>query len=116
MAIPAERATTVRPVDQLRAVLSGMPGVEQSASRFGSRRNPAWSVAGREFAHLHSDCLLDLRLPRSVQSTLRADPKAHFRKSQSEWLELEFHTVEDVARLAELARLALTAAAEAPKD
>lgn len=103
-------------VDQLRAVLSGLPDVEQSISRFGSRRNPAWSVAGREFAHLHADNLLDLRLPRTVQASLRADPNAHFRKSKSEWLELEFHTVDDLSRLAALARLAYTAASEAPKD
>ena len=100
------------PVEQLRAVLSSLPGVEQSASRFGSRRNPAWSVAGREFAHLHADDLIDLRLPRPIQANLRSDPKAHFRKGASEWLEFEFHTEDDVAHLASLAREAWAAAKE----
>lgn len=100
----------MKPVDQLRQVLSALSDTEQTPSRFGSHRNPAWSVRGREFAHLHADHLLDLKLPRVVQAGLRADPKAHFRKSASEWLELEFHTAEDVAHIAELAREAWSAA------
>jgi hypothetical protein len=95
--------------DQLRQALSALPDTEQNPSRFGSR-NAAWSVRGREFAHLHADHLLDLRLPRAAQAGLRSDPKAHFRKSASEWIELEFHTAEDVAQIAELAREAWTAA------
>ena len=91
-------------------VLAGLPGVEQSPSRFGSRTRHAWSVAGREFAHLHSHDLLDLRLPRAVQARLRSDPKAHFRKAKSEWLEFEFHTEQDVEHLALLAREACVAA------
>ena len=99
------------PVEQLRMALASLPNVEQAASRFGSHRNPAWRVSGREFAHLHSDNLLDLRLPRKIQAGLRADRKARFRKSASEWLEFEFHTEEDVAHLASLAREAWAAAA-----
>ena len=97
------------PLEQLRLALSRFPGIEQSVSRFGGRGR-AWSVAGREFAHLHADHLLDLRLPRRIQATLRSDPRAHFRKSASEWIELEFHTAEDVAHLAALAREAWEAA------
>ncbi len=92
--------------------LSRLTDVEQCQSRFWSQQNPAWAVSGREFAHLHSDALLDLRLPRAIQKTLRADPRAHFRDSTSEWLELEFHTIEDVAHLAMLARKAWVAAME----
>lgn len=98
------------PVQQLRVELSRLPDVEQSQSRFGSHRNPAWSVSGREFAHLHADDLLDLRLPRAIQARLGADPRAHFRSGVSEWLEFEFHTPEDVAHLAALAREAWAAA------
>lgn len=97
------------PVEHLRSALSSLAGVRQATSRFGSRDNPAWIVAGREFAHLHSSHLLDLRLPRSAQSALRSDPRAHFRKSPSEWVELEFHTLEDVALLEVLVRKAWTA-------
>ena len=106
----------MRPVDQLCAALASLPDVEQSVTRFGTRRNPAWSTGGREFAHLHADDVLDLRLPRAVQASLRSDPNAHFRKARSEWLELEFHTVEDVARLVALARQASVAAKEKAKD
>ena len=100
----------VSPTDQLRQALSALPDTEQKPSRFGSHKNAAWSVRGREFAHLHADGLLDLRLPRAAQKGLRSDPKAHFRKSASEWIELEFHTAEDVAHIALLACEAWTAA------
>ena len=98
------------PVEQLRVALSRLPDVEQTPSRFGSHRHPAWSVSGREFAHLHAEHLLDLRLPRPIQAGLRSDPKAHFRKAASDWLELEFHTRQDVDQLEILAREAWAAA------
>lgn len=98
------------PIERLRTALSGLPEVQESFSRFGAGRNPAWSVSGKEFAHLHADDRLDLRLPRPAQAALRNDPKAHFRKSASEWLELEFHTVDDVEHLIALAGQAWAAA------
>ena len=52
------RLNTVSVVEQLQLALSSFPNVSQLPSRFGSRTNPAWSVAGREFAHLHTDTLL----------------------------------------------------------
>jgi Family of unknown function (DUF5519) len=100
----------MRLIEQLRAALANLPGVEESSSRFGARGRPAWSVSGREFAHLHADDLLDIRLPRRVQSSLLGDPRARFRKGRSEWLEFEFHTSEDVVHVALLARLAWAAA------
>jgi len=111
--IQKRRDNSVSPTDLLRHALSALPGTEQKPSRFGSHKNAAWSVRGREFAHLHADGLLDLRLPRAAQKGLRSDPKAHFRKSASEWIELEFRTTEDVARIAELAREAWAAARRA---
>jgi hypothetical protein len=105
----------MNPIEQLRAALSALPGVAQGPSRFGSHRHQAWSIAGREFAHLHSDDLLDLRLPRPIQAGLRTDPKAHFRKSASEWLEFEFHTSEDVVHLCTLANQAWAAARAAAR-
>jgi hypothetical protein len=32
---------------------------------------------------LHADDLLDLKLPREIQASLKGDPRAHFRKSAS---------------------------------
>ena len=102
--------------DQLRSALMALPGVEVSASRFGSRSNAAWSVAGREFAHLHADHLLDLRLPRALQADLGSDPRAHLRKSRSEWIEFEFRTPEDVASAVALASAAWAAAKDVRRD
>jgi Family of unknown function (DUF5519) len=96
--------------ERLCAALSAIPGVEVGSSRFGSGSSHAWRVAGREFAHLHSTSLIDLRLPRPLQAKLRADPRAHFRTGGSEWLELEFHSPADVTKIAALARKAAAAA------
>ena len=98
------------PIQRLQAELASLPGVSHGLSRFGSRERLAWSIDGREFAHLHADDLLDLRLPRSIQRRLRNDPRAHFRRGSSEWLEFEFHTIEDVEQLGALAREAFAAA------
>src|SRR5882672_8912900 len=77
--------TNMSPVEELVARISALPGAARTRSRFGSKDKPAWSVQGHEFAHLHADDLLDLRLPRQVQASLKNDPRAHFRKSRSEW-------------------------------
>lgn len=92
------------PVHELAVQILALPGVKQATSRFGSRDRPAWSVLGKEFAHLHADDLLDLKLPRKIQAALKDDPRAHFRKSASAWLEFEFHTSEEVHRLMALVR------------
>lgn len=100
----------VNPAELLFAVLNGLPGVEQATSRFGSGHRAAWRVAGREFAHMHADDLVDLRLPRAVQARLKTDPLAHFRATRSEWLEFEFHTEAEAQHVATLAREAWAAA------
>ena len=95
---------------QLTAQINALPGVREGTSRVGRSGKTAWFVSGREFAHLHADDLLDLRLPRELQESLRGDPRAHFRKSRSEWLELEFHDAEDIEFLVSLVRHARAAA------
>lgn len=100
------------PVEQLRDALASLPEVVCAPSRFGSRRNLGWSVSGTEFAHLHADNLLDLRLPRPMQASLRSEPLARFRKSASDWIEFEFHSVKDVERLVKIVREAWAAARE----
>src|SRR5271169_5199361 len=98
------------PVDHLCAALSAIPGVDTTRSRFGTGHRLAWRIAGREFAHLHSETLLDPRLPRAAHSRLRNDPRAHFRAGASQWLELEFHSKCDVDILLVFAREAAAAA------
>ena len=105
----------MRLAESLSLAMRALPGVEQGRSRFGKAGHLAWSVNGREFAHLHADDLLDLRLPRAKQSELREDPRAHFRGSRSEWLEFEFHSEQDVAELMLLASEAWAATKEYTK-
>lgn len=95
--------------NRLCAALSAISDVEIGRSRFESN-NLAWRIAGREFAHLHSASLVDLRVPRTPQAKLRSDPRAHFRAGKSEWVELEFHSQTDVAEIAALAEEAAAAA------
>src|SRR5437899_13023187 len=90
------RQSTVNTTDRLCAALAAIPEAEVGTSRFGSGDNPAWSIAGREFAHLHSASRIDLRLPRSLRAKLRSAPRAHFRKGRSEWLEFEFNSPADI--------------------
>jgi hypothetical protein len=104
------RQSIMSAMEKLCTALSAIPGVAVGTSRFGSGSNLAWRVAGREFAHLHSASLIDIRLPRQLQARLRADPRAHFRTGRSGWLELEFHSPADVSEIAALARQAAAAA------
>ena len=100
---------TMKSTDRLCDALDGIAGVVSGKSRFGSRRNRAWTIDGREFAHLHSATVLDLRLPRKMQAVLRGDRRARFRASASEWVELEFRSATDVAEMAALAAKAAQA-------
>src|SRR5438445_10616562 len=100
----------MKTTDRLCDALDGIPGVVSGKSRFGSRRNRAWTIDGREFAHLHSATVLDLRLPRKkMQAVLCGDRRARFRASASEWVELEFRSATDVAEIAALAAKAARA-------
>jgi len=103
------------PARQLRESLNALPGVVEAGSRFSSNHATAWQIDGREFAHLHSNSLLDLRLPGAMQARLRHDPRAHFRRRPSAWVEFEFHNARDVADLLRLAREAAAAAGQSRK-
>ena len=94
-------------VEQLCEALGTIPGVTAGRSRFGARARRAWFAGRREFAHLHSPSVLDLRLPRGLQAKLRGDRRVHFRARASEWLEIEFRSTRDVADIAALANLAI---------
>ena len=100
------------PAESLSFALRALPDVEQTPSRFGKAGHLAWCVNGREFAHLHADDLIDIRLPRAAQLRLKDDPRAHFRGSRSEWLEFEFHSERDVAELVVFVSEAWAAAKE----
>lgn len=93
-------------VEQLCQALGAIPGVTAGRSRFAARTRRAWFVGGREFAHLHSTSVLDLRLPRRLQIELRSDRRARFRARPSEWVEIEFRSTKDVADIVALASIA----------
>ena len=67
---------------------------------------------GKEFAHFHHDNEIDLRLTRKVikDFDLSHPPRSAIhptRSSSSQWIELGFHSDEDVLRVAHLVRLAI---------
>jgi len=101
------------PVEHLHFALNALPETKQVRSRFGPVGRAAWAVRGREFAHLHADDMVDLRLSRAIQSQLKSNPLAHFRSSRSEWLEFEFRSLTDVQDVLVFARQAWAAAKEA---
>ena len=66
---------------------------------------------GKELAHFHHDHELDLRLGKALIRSLRLShpPRSEFhpaRSPSSNWIELRFHTSEDVDRIVELVGLA----------
>jgi hypothetical protein len=99
--------------EQLSAALSAIPEVQRRRSRFGWNSN-SWWISDLEFAHLHSPTMLDLRLPHKLQTALRGDPRAHFRQNRSDWIELEFHNMDDVEDIVELAREVVSAHTMSP--
>jgi hypothetical protein len=67
---------------------------------------------GKELAHFHHDNELDLRLTRKLIKSLgisHPSGSVHHpaRAASSQWIELRFHTVEEVDHVAELVRLAI---------
>lgn len=76
-------------VDQVRR----LPGVKEGRSRVGNPMHRAWFVGDKEFAHVHEDGTLDIRLPGEHQPTNRDDERLKFRKHTSAWV--EFHIAAD---------------------
>jgi hypothetical protein len=70
----------------------------------------AWFTGQREFAHLHSPEVLDIRLPKSAQDELRTDPRAIFRQNRSAWVEFKIESETDLDDALRLLRIAHEAA------
>ena len=90
--------------EQLALRISALDDVATGRSRFNSD-HVAWAVDGREFAHLHDESHIDVRLPPIDQEGFRDDPRLVPRRSPSAWMELHFG-MDDVDELAELVALA----------
>lgn len=87
---------------RLRKGLLDQPGVTEQKSKFSG--NQAFHVDGKEFAHFHSDSVLDVRVPRAHQKALKDDPRVTFRPRPADWIEFEYATDEDVDTVLRLAR------------
>ncbi len=69
---------------------------------------------GTPFAHFHNDNELDIRLPKTVISSegLTHPPGSTVhpnRSKRSPWIELQFHTSDDLERVIRLVKLAVDA-------
>ena len=67
---------------------------------------------GKEFAHFHHDHEIDLRLTRKVIKKLGLEHPIRSalhptRSSSPQWIEIGFHSDDDVSRVAHLVRLAI---------
>ena len=68
---------------------------------------------GKEFAHFHNDNEIDLRLTKTLIKSLGLShpPRTAFhptRAASSNWIEVRFHTREEVTAAAELVRQAVS--------
>jgi hypothetical protein len=96
--------------DRLASGLLSLPGVEEGKSRFGPES--AFFVAGREFAHVHREGEIDLRLTRSVvaarRDELEDDERVAMRRT-SDWVTVTYSSRVDVRFVLGLARAACEA-------
>src|SRR4051794_14485555 len=98
--------------EALEARLAEIDGVQIGESVFSD--GPGYWVNAKEIAHFDADDIIDLRLTRAEirerRAALRADPRVELRKStSSDWLEIRISTRDDVAFVADLARVAAAA-------
>ncbi|MGE4143275.1 MAG: luciferase family protein [Planctomycetota bacterium] len=95
----------------MREYAVALPEASEAPSRFGGALAFQRVTGGRarEFAHLHGDDELDLRLPPAAQRALREDPDARPRASRSPWIAYAL-TAASLERACELLRQAYEAA------
>ena len=96
--------------DTLLSQLASIESFEARPSKVAG--GTALYYRGKEFAHFHNDREIDLRLTRKVIRSLGlAHPaRSEFhptRSASSQWIELRFHSEDDVRRVAELVRRAI---------
>jgi Family of unknown function (DUF5519) len=96
--------------ERLASGLLSLRGVEEGKSTFGPQT--AFFVAGREFAHVHRDGEIDLRLTRPLiagrRDGLEDDSRVSMRRN-SDWVTVSFSSAGDVRLALELGRAAYDA-------
>lgn len=94
----------------LLELLAPIDGFSAEPSRVAG--GTALFYRGKEFAHFHHDNEIDLRLTRKVIKALGLSHPARSevhptRAATSQWIEVRFHTADEVRRVAELVRMAI---------
>lgn len=90
--------------DSFGAKLDRFAGVVRGPSRLGNTSHIAWFVEGKEFAHMHAPDLVDLRVPRSVQRSVKDEEAVILRGHPSDWMEVRLRSEVDVKLAVDLAR------------
>ena len=96
--------------DTLLSQLASIESFEARPSKVAG--GTALFYRGKEFAHFHNDREIDLRLTRKVIQSLGLAHPARSelhptRSASSQWIELRFHSEDEVRRVAELVRRAI---------
>jgi len=85
---------TLRAIEALEAAALRLPGVSRVRHKYGGL---GFARAGREFAHVHGNGLLDVKLTRERAAEIvaagRAEP--HHVFGPSAWISFQIRTVED---------------------
>jgi hypothetical protein len=97
---------------ELLALLQPVEGFEALPSKVAG--GTALFFKGKEFAHFHHDNEIDLRLTKTVirQLGLVHPTRSAFhpaRSPSSQWIEVRFHTSEEVQHVAALVKKAIAA-------
>jgi len=95
---------------ELLALLAPIDGFSPQPSKVAG--GTALFYRGKEFAHFHHDNEMDLRLTRKIIKALGLShpPRSEHhptRASGSQWIEVRFHSADEVVRVAELVKLAI---------
>lgn len=86
----------LRAIEALEAAALRLPGISISTHRFGGI---GFAREGREFAHIHGNGLLDVKLTRQRASELVASglAKPHHVFGPSAWISFQLRTQDDCA-------------------
>jgi hypothetical protein len=73
----------------------------------------AYFIGKREFAHLHKDNEIDIRLTSGFQrkyaGRIKNDCRVKFRRNPSQWIAIDYRTRDDVDYAFKIVKLAATA-------
>ena len=85
---------TLRAIESLEAAALGLPGVSAARHRFGGF---GFMCGGREFAHVHGNGLLDVKLTRERAAEVVAAGRAesHHVFGPSAWISFHIRTPDD---------------------